>query len=457
MGTAERAGSMKAPSEGIDSSLGRSKFSQREEREALARVLESKHFAKAPLLSAFLTYACEAALGDESARLTEQEIGVRVFRRPEGYDPGEDNIVRNYARQLRRRLDAYYQEEGRTDPLRIEMPKGGYAANFSPAASGATASRDPVGFHEAAVESRASIADETMASRTVEARPSAGFDAAVVGKRRFWIPILCSFLIGALAVLAAWRIAERPARSPLHPLWSLIFQADRDTVVVPADVGFVILQQLNNRTFSLAEYESWSPVEQYDHVYMSFLKAQKYTSMLDLETVSRLQHIPEVVPSRFSARAARSLGIEDLNNDNVILLGSNYSNPWMEIFERSLNFHFVNDPKQGRSWIENTHPRAGEAARYENTTRNITHETYGVVALLPNLSKSGHVLVVEGLDGPGTQAVVDLLLNGDALAPVLRHATRPDGTLGNFEALVAATSVDTRATGAHILAERYYP
>jgi hypothetical protein len=246
-------------------------------------------------------------------------------------------------------------------------------------------------------------------------------------------------------------------RSPIHPLWAEMFRGDRDTVVVPADIGFVILQQLNNRTFSLAEYEAWPSVEQYDHVYMSFLKAQKYTSMSDLDTALRLQRLPEVIPNRFFTRPARSLSTDDLSNDNAILLGSNFSNPWMEVFERSLNFHFMNRPQEGRSWILNTKPAQGEPATYENTTRNITHETYAVIAFLPNLSKSGHVLIVEGLDGPGTQAAVDLLLQGDQLAPVLKRAMRPDGTLGSFEVLLDATSLDSRATGVHIVAERYYP
>ena len=127
-------------------------------------------------------------------------------------------------------------------------------------------------------------------------------------------------LSGAIA-FAIRHFGGDKARSPLHSLWSQVFQPDRDTVIVPADVGFVILQQLNNRTFTLAEYESWSTVEQYDHVYMSFLKAQKYTSMLDLDTVSRMQRLPEVVPDRFITRAAHSLSMDDLSNDNVILLG----------------------------------------------------------------------------------------------------------------------------------------
>jgi hypothetical protein len=424
---------------------------------ALTRVLQSRHFEKAPLLSAFLTYVCEAALQNDTARVTEQAIGVRVFRRPEGYDPGEDNIVRNYARQLRRRLELYYQTEGLSETIRIDIPKGAYVAVFSVQSSGKQLPEMPVSSLAGATEDLSQAPEQRDEPHTDAPVTRAKAGTTNAGWPRFWPLALCAAILFTVAASAAHRFMTRTSLSPVHPLWAEMFRSDRNTVVVPADVGFVILQQLNNRTFSLAEYEGWSTVETYDHVYMSFLKAQKYTSMLDLDTVLRLQRLPEVVPNRLFTRAARSLSMDDISNENVILLGSNFSNPWTEAFERSLTFHFVNQPQQDRSWIVNTHPIAGEAATYENTTRSMTHETYGVIAFLPNLAKSGHVLILEGLDGPGTQAAVDLVFQGDQLSRVIRKATRPDGTVGSFEVLLAATSLDTRATGVQIIAERYYP
>jgi hypothetical protein len=427
-------------------------------RAALARVLHSRHFEKAPLLSAFLSYVCEAALDNDAGRVTEQAIGVKVFRRPDGYDPGEDNIVRNYARQLRRRLELYYQNEGQLDTVRIDIPKGAYVAVFTSTVAGERPTGIPSSSLEAIAEGPTALAKpEHRANERASAPSEAAVSRATRSSwSRFWLLAVYSTVLCGVTAYAVHRFIDAPSRSPVHPLWAEIFRGDRNTVVVPADIGFVILQQLNNRTFSLAEYEGWSNVEQYDHVYTSFLKAQKYTSMLDLDTVTRLERLPEVVPNRLFTRAAHNLNMDDLSNDNVVLLGSNFSNPWMEVFERSLNFHFVNKPQEGRSWILNTKPLQGESATYENTTRNITHDTYAVIAFLPNLSKSGHVLIVEGLDGPGTQAAVDLLLQGDQLVRVLKQATRPDGTLGGFEVLLAATSLDTRATGIHIIAERYY-
>ncbi len=54
-----------------------------------------------------------------------------VFGRSEGYDSNEDNIVRSYARNLRKRIDEYFATEGRDEDLRLEIPRGGYIPIFS--------------------------------------------------------------------------------------------------------------------------------------------------------------------------------------------------------------------------------------------------------------------------------------------------------------------------------------
>ncbi len=53
-----------------------------------------------------------------------------MFGRPPGYRTVDDNIVRSYARQLRKRLSEYFAGEGIGHPLRIEIPLGGYLPAF---------------------------------------------------------------------------------------------------------------------------------------------------------------------------------------------------------------------------------------------------------------------------------------------------------------------------------------
>ncbi len=99
-------------------------------RSQLVRVLESTHFADAPRLKRFLSFIVEETLLDRSNRLKGYAIGLEVFDRPEDFDPQTDTIVRVQAGQLRRRLDLYYADQGRDDPLRIYVPKGTYGPLF---------------------------------------------------------------------------------------------------------------------------------------------------------------------------------------------------------------------------------------------------------------------------------------------------------------------------------------
>lgn len=92
----------------------------------LQRVLDSAGFANAPILSRFLRYVVERSLAHDGCALKEYTLGVEVFGRGPDFDPRIDTIVRTHARRLRARLEDYYRDAGRGDPIRIEVPKGHY-------------------------------------------------------------------------------------------------------------------------------------------------------------------------------------------------------------------------------------------------------------------------------------------------------------------------------------------
>ena len=98
--------------------------------DALDRVLASQTFANAPRLSRFLRYVVERKLAGDETGAKEYSIALDVFDRDSSFDPRLDTIVRVQARRLRRRLEHYYENEGREEQLRIEIPKGGYSPQF---------------------------------------------------------------------------------------------------------------------------------------------------------------------------------------------------------------------------------------------------------------------------------------------------------------------------------------
>ena len=94
------------------------------------RILVSKGFANAGRLSRLLRYVVDKTVAGEADQLKEYVVGVEVFDRDEKYDPRLDSIVRVEAGRLRSRLDEYYNGEGAASPIRINLPRGAYVAQF---------------------------------------------------------------------------------------------------------------------------------------------------------------------------------------------------------------------------------------------------------------------------------------------------------------------------------------
>lgn len=94
------------------------------------RIVSDSEFAGSRRLSQFLKFVVEESLAGCADRLSGRVIGQKVFERGADFDPQEDSIVRVEAGRLRRRLRTYYETAGRQDPIRIDIPKGGYAPTF---------------------------------------------------------------------------------------------------------------------------------------------------------------------------------------------------------------------------------------------------------------------------------------------------------------------------------------
>jgi hypothetical protein len=103
---------------------------EQENRMELERVLASPSFRRAPALCKFLSYICESYFKGLAHEIKEYNIAVSALGRRAGFDPQVDPIVRVSAHSLRKRLESYYQGEGRLNPIRIILPVGSYVPNF---------------------------------------------------------------------------------------------------------------------------------------------------------------------------------------------------------------------------------------------------------------------------------------------------------------------------------------
>jgi hypothetical protein len=412
------------------------------------RIAGSEIFARSEFLPKFLLYICDRQLSGRTHEITEQQIGERVFGRPAGYSPGEDNIVRNYAGQLRKRLEMYYDREGKHDAVAISVPRGGYVPLFQP---------------------RVLIGDPSQPDAgPVEPLPANEKPLPLAPTRtpgnRNWLMFALGAAVCALvfsAALLGYRaLRNRVSYSPSHPLWASLFSTNQDTFVVPADSGLGILQNLTAEPAALADYANGKYLSsvkssEMDDANLDDLRTQRYTSIVDLAISSRLARLPEVIPNRFVMRYARDLRMDDLRNGNAILLGAIHTDPWVSLLQQDLNFQFVCEKHVNECRIVNLHPAPGELPTYASPASNPSQRTFAVIAFLPNLSRTGHLLLIGGLNMAGTQAAADMLLESKSIQPILQRARQPDGSLQPFELLVETSSLGAEALPSRVIAARY--
>ncbi len=490
------------------------------------RIVANNNFRRSTLLTNFLLFVCDRQIAGRTSEINEKQIGLHVFGRKEGYNASDDNIVRNYARMLRKRLEEYFATEGRNEELTLHIPRGGYVPVFSSrdaepesvelqgkssadaggARGNSFAKVDSSGRSSAVGLVESQDANRAQGSPSVNSRANARDDEKEAGsdgspesaaahaewgwggqisKRRMGSLYVLAVVTIALSALAGYIGAhglpfhwfdQTSARAEIsRAFWSHIFEEHRNTYIVPTDGGLVMLQSFVREHVLLEDYASGSyrkdssirhgitglagnlgaDDEQRLALKVEALGNRRYTSMADLELTTRLARLPEVVPERLMIRYARDLRIDDLRTDNVILIGSIEGNPWVDLFQRQLNFRFTHGADFGGSGtIINQHPLPGERTAYTSEPNDPLLRTYGVVAYVPNLDGTGHALLIEGVNMAGTQAAGELLLNPARMQPVLERAKGANGVIRPFEILITTDNIAANASQPRVLSER---
>lgn len=95
-------------------------------QELVRRLLASRQFANAESLRKIVLLLFER--GDEPVK--EHEIATVALGRPATFDPKIDPIVRVSVASIRDRLQQFFDQEGRSEKIRVSLPKGQYRLDF---------------------------------------------------------------------------------------------------------------------------------------------------------------------------------------------------------------------------------------------------------------------------------------------------------------------------------------
>jgi hypothetical protein len=414
-----------------------------EVRQALERILDSKHFAHAPMKRRFLQLVCEAYIDGRTADLNEYLIGFEVFGRDQTYNPALDPIVRVGAHELRKKLEDYYRSEGEGDEIILEIPVGSYSPIFT--------------------RRQLTTGTVTESKGTSVSTPPSSLRA-----QRIWIATLglatVSLIIIAGLLASSNRQLRRPSEQAISrkevpavyaPVWGPFLEQGNPTLVVlgnppvyrfenPADPDSLLKNSIELAPLQVQALANTLEKERFgmrgSTIRRLVLSYDEYTGVGEAIGLHRVSALLEKAGKNTVVKQSRTVSAEDLKNHDVILLGSAWVNEW------SGKTPIVEDFLHGASaTIVNQHPSAGEEkeyrARFEATNGKLI-EDYALITVKPNISEGNIVMVLAGTHSEGTQAAAEYIASEDSLRYLNQRLRQTNGTLPKYYQVLLKVVVD---------------
>jgi len=360
--------------------------------ELIQRIIESPHLATSARLRDFLLHVTACAIRDTPEDATEQQIGIQVFQKPPGFNSSEDSVVRSQARLLRLKLSAYFNAEGASEPLIIEIPKGHYLPFFLPAVEGAH-------YHLSKIELK---------------------------RKRFanhpWqiVSAICLILLGLSAIgLRLWQ-RHLASSQPTNRLWAPFFAGDPPLVIYSNAV--FIGDSKRGMRYAAGDGSDNQATDRVDN----------YTGIGELVSVHELTQLFDRHRAEFKLKRSLLVTWDEARERNLIFIGSVAENSSLKAMPSTQDFTFM--ATSDAAGIINHHPRSGEPGVYIRPEHPLTKD-YAIVALLPGVQPDLHMLVFSGLTTLGTEAAVEYASAPETAAELMKQIT-PDGKVHNFEALL---------------------
>ena len=428
----------------------------------LDAILKSSHFSGSKRCHDFLEFIVRQALEGNKVFLTERFLGAELFGRPIDYETGSDSIVRVRANDVRRRLAEYYSEQLPASKVTIRLPSGSYVPEFHWREDEERKVVETAPAELAHTEADTKLGASADGSGTAhdvisDARPARG---------RRWV---FAWLIAAALVLGCctgWWLKQHAVDSLLHPwkhgpsmesLWSGFMDSNRPTDVVLSDTSFQVVEDLGKQSFTLDDYRDRSYLSQLDAEPLSHdvrsavdqIASKNYGSSVEFVLARRILAL-DPMGNRIHIYNARDYSAALVTQDNLILIGSPYTNPWDELFDGQLNFA-EQQLKNVRGPVLNRAPKSGEKASYTPTDS----VGYCIVAYLRNRDTGAKVLLIEGTSSEATVAGGDFLLSDEKLAGFKKMLHT--GKLPYFEVLLKTAQVRSTPIAATIEAYRTHP
>jgi len=415
--------------------------------EALRHILESEHFRSSTRGKQFLRFVVQYRLENHPEPLKERMIGAALFNRPLDYATGDDSVVRAQAREVRRRLEQYYAAHAQESPLRIDLPIGAYTPEFKLDVNQKGENGAGTGLAPLAVP---------LGSYPV---PVAEIEGVwIPGKKRFQMlawGVLAALICALIFLFFFYKNSAKLPKSAVAQFWAPALSSSKPLLIcLPEPIFYRPSWDLYNRS-ARTPGEFDHEVDRMNNVphlqpddkltWGEMVRYYDYgVGKGDVQAAVRLSNFLGRLGKDSEVRIGNGYSYEDLRNSPAVVIGA-FSNPWTMQMTSGLHFSFVDD-KIGRRILEQ-----GPSGRSWQTVHPSPAVDFGLVTRLLDSNTGQFVVLVAGLEGSGSDAAADLIVNQDALEKALRDAPK-DWAQKNLQIVIRTTVQDSAAGPAKVIA-----
>ena len=362
-----------------------SKFEKGAVQQQLEHLLSSPLFNSSKRYAQFLRLVVARTLEGQSNQLKERVLGMEIFERAADYDTNTDPIVRVTAAEIRKRIGQYYQDPKHSQEIRLFLPTGSYAPQFSWPGR-------PNGFPEA---SPALIGAESAVLKTLPI--SAPGRTSQSTSKWFSVRTTSALFLATLVLTASW----------------LFWRQSRPTLVKQFWRPFV--NSLEPTLFCLADQPQYASIRLRDAA-----DPQRVITLPDSMVTVIIDDINPLVNIAGTLRGYgkdyRVLGestttLTDLRRSPSVFIGA-FDNGWTLRLTAPLRFHFVNEPSMAKLWIgDREHPEKREWLLDHLQQQTEDYKDYAIVARFVAHDTDQVAVVAAGIGRGGTIAAGEFLVD----------------------------------------------
>ncbi len=368
-------------------------------QQQLDKLLATPLFNSSKRYPSFLKYVITHSLAGQTDQLKERILGVEIFGRSPDYDTNTDPIVRVTAAEIRKRIEQYYQDPKHSQEIRLYLPAGSYAPQYSWPGR-------PTGLSASGTDAPGRGDDATPILPTAAQSSAARSGRSVLNGWRTRAALVLLLVAGASA--AIWFASRPPA---LKEFWEPFVKSSEPVL-------FCIADQIQYSTLRLRD--AADPQREIT------LSDSMVTIIIDdVSPLVNLAGLLHTYGKTYRVQGEATTSLTDLRRGPSVFIGA-YDNGWTLRLTSPLRYHFGNDKEMTQFWIED---RANPGKRDWMLDRSVqqqtgTYKDYAIVARLVDPDTDQFVVVAAGIGRGGTVAAGEFLVDANRMDEMLKQVPR---------------------------------